>query len=254
MEQEIMDGATDGLKLEPLGKYSIYVSPDHTFGTDAVLLADFAGRRRVQNACDFGTGCGIIPLLLLKNGVCSRVCGVEIQPAAADMARRSARLNSLEDRFEVFNLDIRGAEKTLPAGEFGLVTCNPPYKADGAGVKNPGEPKRIARHETLLELDDVTAAARRLLRYGGSLCVCQRPERLADVICSMRGAGLEPKTFREVIQREGGSPWLVLVEGRLGGRRGMTVMPPLYVESGGVLSDEMMEIYGDYKQGKGRGV
>ena len=33
----------DGLKKEPLGKYEILVSADHTFGTDAVLLANFAG-------------------------------------------------------------------------------------------------------------------------------------------------------------------------------------------------------------------
>ena len=100
--------------------------------------------------------------------------------------------------------------------------------------------------------EDVVKAAAYLLKFGGRLCICHRPERLADIICDMRAHGIEPKIYREVIQREGEQPWLVLVEGRLGGNKGMTVLPPLYVEKDGLLSDEMMDIYGDYKQGKGR--
>ena len=243
-----------GLKCEPLGRYSVYVSSDHTFGTDAVLLADFAGGRHIGTACDLGTGCGIIPLLLLKSNACDKVYGVEIQQAAADIARWNIELNSLEGRFEVYCADIKNIKAVLPQGAFDLVTCNPPYKADGTGVKNLTEAQRIARHETLCGFGDVVSAAKYLLKYGGRLCVCHRPERLADVICDMRTAGIEPKVLREVIQREGREPWLILIEGRLGGKRGMTVMPPLYVEKNGVLSDEMMSIYGDYKQGKGRGV
>jgi tRNA1(Val) A37 N6-methylase TrmN6 len=68
----------------------------------------------------------------------------------------------------------------------------------------------------------------------------------------MRSAGIEPKALREVIQREGKEAWLVLVEGKLGGNRGMTVLPPLYVEKNGELTNEMMEIYGDYKENHGR--
>ena len=74
------------LKTEPLGRFRICVSDEHTFGTDAVLLADFAGKKLSKNACDLGTGCGIIPLLLLKNGSAEKVSGVEIQSAAAEIA------------------------------------------------------------------------------------------------------------------------------------------------------------------------
>ena len=68
----------------------------------------------------------------------------------------------------------------------------------------------------------------------------------------MRANGIEPKILREVIQREGKEAWLVLVEGKLGGKSGITVLPPLYVEKEGILTDEMMEIYGDYKEGHDR--
>ena len=68
----------------------------------------------------------------------------------------------------------------------------------------------------------------------------------------MRERKIEPKVLREVIQKEGKEPWLVLVEGRLGGKSGMQILPPLYVEKDGTLTDEMIEIYGDYKEGHGR--
>jgi tRNA1(Val) A37 N6-methylase TrmN6 len=244
----------DGIKTEPLGRFSINVSDDYTFGTNAVLLADFAGQHLASAACDLGTGCGIIPLLLLKNKVAERVCGVEIQSGAAELARTNIELNLLSGVFEVYNIDMRDIKGILPQGVFDLVTCNPPYKADGTGSKNLTEAQRIARHEITCTFSDVVDAAAKLLRFGGRLCVCHRPERLADIICLMRGANIEPKILREVIQREGKEPWLVLVEGRLGGKSGMIVMPPLFVESNGVLSDEMMKIYGDYKQNRGRNI
>ena len=45
----------------------IAVSSDHTFGTDAVILSDFAKIKPRDKALDMGTGCGIIPLLWLRN-------------------------------------------------------------------------------------------------------------------------------------------------------------------------------------------
>lgn len=240
------------IKKEPLGKYSILVSDEHTFGTDAVLLADFAGGHKSDLACDIGTGCGIIALLLIKNGVAKQVHGVDIQASATELANKTIEFNSLESVLTVHNIDMKDIKGNLPQGRFDLVTCNPPYKADNAGVKNLTEAQRIARHEVLCCFEDVVKAASYLLKFGGRLCVCHRPERLADVICDMRNGGIEPKVLREVIQRKGKEPWLVLVEGRLGGKKGMTVLPPLFVEEDGVLSLEMMEIYGDYKEGKGR--
>ncbi len=248
MEQE-MTGKTS---IEPLGSFAIKVSGDHTFGTDAVLLADFAGRSSAEVAVDLGTGCGIIPLLLIKNEAAKSVTGVEIQSNAAALAAENAELNGIADRFKVKNADLKYIKDEFAAGTADLVTCNPPYKAEGTGSKNLTEAQKIARHEVMCTLPDVVAAAARLLKFGGRLCICHRPERLCDIFCTMREKKIEPKVLREVIQRDGCEPWLVLVEGRSGGKPGLKIMPPLIVERDGCLSDEMMDIYGDYKQGRSR--
>ena len=90
--------------------------------------------------------------------------------------------------------------------------------------------------------------ASRLLRSSGRLCICQRPERLADIITLMRQYKVEPKKLRTVSKRVGEEPWLVLVEGMRDAKPGMRVMPPLFVYEGQDYSEEMLKIYGSYKE------
>lgn len=220
------------------------VSAAHTFGTDSFLLADFAAPRPNETACDLGSGCGIIPLLWFRVGEPRRVSAVDVQPEAIDLLRHSAALNGLEDRLTPVHADLRELKGALPFGSFDLVTCNPPYKAAGSGVLSREESDRIARHETLCTLTDCCAAASRLLRFGGRFCLCQLTERLPDVFEAMRRNKLEPKRVRFVQKDKNSAPWLVLVEGRLGGKPFLKADPALLLYEDGELSGEMREIYG----------
>ena len=235
---------------EPLGGgVEIFVSDSYHFSTDTVLLADFSFRAGAKKCADLGSGCGTIPLLWLKRDPGLSVCAVEIQKDACSLLRDSVCLNGLEDRLTVLNADLRDLKGKLPFGAFDVVACNPPYKQDGTGLLNPEEKKLLARHEAECTLDDVCEAAANLLQFGGRFCICQRPERLPDVTESMRRFGIEPKRLRLVQQRKTKAPKLFLLEGRRGGTRGfLDVLPTLFIEdeSGG-FSDEMMQIYGDYK-------
>lgn len=239
-------------RLEPIGnKMSIFVSDEHIFGTDAILLADFSVGARVKRACDLGTGCGIIPMLWLRDERVKFACGVEIQKQAAELAEKTARINGIEDRFCVLNRDLKDLKGAVEFGSFDLVCCNPPYKAPGAGILNSSSSACIARHETMCTFEDITAAAAKLLKYSGRFCVCHRPERLTDVLCIMRQYKIEPKRLRNVIQRQGQKPWLVLVEGRLGGRPGLDIQTPLYIEENEQPSAEIQSIFKEYRSKSG---
>ena len=240
----------EGERLEPLGKkYSIVVSDEHIFGTDAVLLSSFCRVKEKTKACELGTGCGIISVLWCKNG-CRDVTAVEIQKKACEQLEKTVALNGLEEQLTLLHGDLRQLRGVLPMGSFELVCMNPPYKPVGTGIESASEADRIARHETVCNIDDVTAAAAYLLKYGGRLCLCHRPERLCDVIVSMRNAGIEPKRLRFVVQQEGKKPWLFLIEGRLGSGRGITVENELVIKKpDGSNTDELCEIFGDYTEG-----
>lgn len=225
------------------------VTPQHKFGTDAFLLSDFARPRKTDLACDLCAGCGIVGALWFRSpeAAPAKVYAVELQPEAVAQMHCSINEGGLPaDRFVPVCADLcelSALTAVLPAGRLGLVTCNPPYQAAGHGILSETESDRLARHETGCTLADVCAAAARLLRFGGRLCVCHRPERLADIICAMRDAGLEPKRLRMVQQRIDSCPWLVLVEGRQGGKPSMVVEPPLIVEGPEGFSPEMLRIY-----------
>lgn len=230
------------------GSLKLVVSDSHTFGTDALLLAAFSAPKRKNTVCDFGTGCGIIPFYWLREGI-ERVHAVEIQPLACDQLTRSIEMNSLGERFFLYNSDLRELKGKLEAGIFDLVTMNPPYTAEGHGIISETAADKIARHETSLELTDVFLSASRLLKFGGRMCICLRPERLTEAMMGMRAAKIEPKRLRFVSQRDGKAPWLFLLEGKKGRNPGLIVEKELHIENpDGTPSDEMKKIIGSYKK------
>lgn len=229
------------------GGLSIAVNDRHRFGTDAFLLEHFAAVRGIDTVCDLCAGCGIIGLLMLRRERPPRsVTALEIESDAVALMEAARTENSLAECFLPLAGDLRSVRSLLPAHGFRLVTCNPPYFSAGSGFLCPEAQRRNARHENEASctIGEVCAAAAWLLQYGGRFCLCQRPERLADVLEAMRQNGIEPKRLRLVHQRPEKSPWLFLVEGKPGGRPGLVVEPPLIVEdAAGEYSAEMKQIY-----------
>ncbi|MCC3350552.1 tRNA1(Val) (adenine(37)-N6)-methyltransferase [Ruminococcus albus] len=227
--------------FESLGDgIEICISEEHRFGTDAFLLADFSQARRKDLCADFCTGSGIIAMLLYKNFKPKLTYALEIQEKAHDQLKVSLERSKIDSIIPVLG-DLKDwrAEKELD-----LITCNPPYKINNTGEKNDSEAVSIARHEMMCTVDDVCAAAKRSLKFGGRLCLCNRPERLCDIMTAMRANGIEPKRLRTVHKNPNCPPWLILVEGRKGGRNFLQIEKPLYVRSAdGGLSPEMNRIY-----------
>ncbi len=234
--------------IEDLGEgVGVVVSKQHTFGTDAMLLANFACPKPNDIACDFGTGCGIIPFLWLRDKKCSEISAIEIQENACNQVRRSIVLNETE-KIKIYNRDLKNVAD-FQAGSFDVVTMNPPYKQENSGIKNDEDFATIARHETFCNMEDIAKSAARLLRFGGKLCICHRPERVLDAMTAMRNNGIEPKRLRFVSKKGNTQPWLVLIEGKRGAKNGLKVEAPLiaYSEAGG-LSEEMLSITEKYRK------
>lgn len=236
------------IKKEPLGKdYFVNVTPHHTFGTDAVVLTSFAKAKKKDRLIDLGTGCGIIPLLMLRDGLLEKAIGVDISEEATFLANKTIEELGLKN-FSVLNSNLKELKGKIEFGSHTLITCNPPYKANGAGLQNPDKVESIARHEVECTLEDIISVAARLLQTSGRLCMCHRPERLSELMSLMSRYKVEPKRLRLVAQRKGEEPWLVLVEGKRCANTGLRIEPTLYIEENGEFSSEMIEIYGSYKE------
>lgn len=234
------------MKEEYLGSgITAIVSREHTFGTDAVLLADFAAPTSKNKCCDLGTGCGIIPLLWCKKRT-GKITAVEIQEKAVEQVGRAIEINNLADRIEVIHSDLRELKGKTEFGSYHVVTMNPPYTAPGAGIESRENADKIARHGTMCSFADVCTCASHLLNFGGRLCMCIRPERLCELFTEMKCRSIEPKRIRFVSKCPGKAPWLVLVEGKKGGKSGLKAEPELFIYDGKEYSPEMKKIYADY--------
>ncbi len=221
----------------------VCISKTHRFGTDSLLLAWFSQPWRAHRAVDLGSGCGIVALRWHDMGHRGDCLAVELQPEGTALLTESLHMANI-DHITPLNQDL----KTLPSvGDYQVVACNPPYFTGGFVSQKPG--RGTARHEQSCTMQDVADAAGRLLRDGGKFCVCQRPERLADVICAARAARLEPKRLQWVKVREGAIPWLFLLECQKNRKAGMTLEKDIVVqnESGG-HSQQILEIYGKEQQ------
>ena len=228
-------------------KIYVCASSDHRFGTDAFLLADFSQYRRKDMACDLGTGCGIIPLIMQKKMPPKVTYAVDIQEGAIEQLRLGMERSETEGIVPIC-ADLKELWPDAPLGRLDLVTCNPPYKAVNAGFQSVITAQKIARHEIMCNIDDVCAAAEKLLKYGGRLCVCNRPERLSDVMAAMKANNIEPKRLRMVSKSPEDAPWLFLIEGKKGAKSFMKIEPQLYIRSGDGFSDELKRIYDTGKE------
>lgn len=214
------------------------------FGIDAVILSGFAEVKKGENVMDLCTGTGIIPILLEAKTEGSHFTGLEIQEESVEMAKRSVRLNGLEDKVTIDFGDVKNTEALYRASSFDVITVNPPYMNEGGGLKNGYSPKTIARHEVLCSLDDVVDAAARLLVPQGRLYMVHRPHRLTDIMVTLRNHRLEPKRLRFVHSYADREPVMVLVEAVSNGKPMVKVMPPLIIyKEDGEYTGEIMKIY-----------
>lgn len=223
-------------------KLHICVSEEHGFGTDAFLLTHFSEYKAKDTACDLGTGCGIIPMIMQRKNPPAVTYAVDIQKQAIDQLNISLEKSGVDTIVPVC-ADLKVLWEGAPLGKCSLVTCNPPYKAAKAGIESELDAHKIARHEILCNINDVCAAAEKLLKFGGRLCICNRPERLADVISAMKNNNIEPKRLRFVSKNPSTAPWLFLIEGKKGSKPFMKIMPQLYIWNENGYTDEVQAIY-----------
>ena len=236
--ERLDDLQLDGMKL--IQRRDVF-----RFGTDSVILADFANPRKKDRAVDLGCGTGAIALLMAGHQSALRVDAVEIQPEIADMARRSVAYNGMEDRVRVWTMDMREAWRQLGAGAYSLAVCNPPYGRKGAALESVGEARRIACHEGDLTPDDVARAASMLLKTGGRLCVVYPAPRAFEMMRAMRDNHLAPKRIRTVHGVEGRAPKFVLMDAVKGGGEGLHWLEPLTLRNkDGSFTEEWRRRYG----------
>ncbi|CAB5130138.1 hypothetical protein D3OALGA1CA_3169 [Olavius algarvensis associated proteobacterium Delta 3] len=201
----------------------------YRFSIDAVLLAHYVRPRTGETILDLGSGCGVIPLILVYRCADVRIYGVEIQPELHRLAVGNIRENGFENRVTIVRHDLREpVPETFPC-PFDRVICNPLYRKARSGKVNPEPERALARHEISATIVDVLRATRRTLKIGGRFVTIYPAERSVDLFHAMRNAGIEPKRLQPVHSRASSDAKLILVEGICGSRPGVIMEAPLVI-------------------------
>ena len=191
-----------------------------------------------------GRGCGCATWGQAPDFWAFFCCSVELQESAVRLAERAAAENCLTDCLFPLHGDLRQIRSLLGTGSFDLVVSNPPYYVPGSGALAAEGLRQSARAEVCCTLEEVCQAAAYLLRWGGSFCVVHKPERLTDLLCTLRECHLEPKRLRFVCKTAEAAPSLVLCESRRGGKPGLSIEPPLLLRTAaGTPTPEVDAIY-----------
>lgn len=223
----------------------IIQNEDHfSFAIDAVLLSDFINVSSGDKVIDLGTGTGVIPLLVAVKKAPQQIIGVELQSELVEMAQRSVRYNNLEHIIQIKEANIRELPEKFAAGSFELVVSNPPYLPLGQGQISSNSKLAMARHEIMVELEDIVKVSAYLVKYGGEVSYVYRSERLDELLRTMNEYNLQPKRLRLVHPEEDKDCNLILVTGIKGANPGLEIEPPLVIyRASGKYTEEVLEIY-----------
>lgn len=162
------------------------------------LLADFARPTEGDHCLEVGTGCSIIPLLMLTRQPKLFISAVEIQESLIQRAHSNLIGNGAQDRVKLIHADFLEWSETHPDETFDWVISNPPYRKLNSGRINPDQEKALARHEIALTLEALVRRSTRHLKPGGQLALAYPLERLEEVKQSLVANGLTPIRIRQV--------------------------------------------------------
>jgi tRNA1(Val) A37 N6-methylase TrmN6 len=180
----------------------------YRFSVDAPLLADFIRTRPEDEALEFGTGSGVISLLLSVKPF-KGITALEIQAGLADLARRNVELNGLRGRIEVVEADLR---TYAPGRTFDLIFSNPPYIRKATGFLSASAERSAAKHELHGAIGEILNKTAEWLAPDGRASFVYPEKRRADLMAAAGESGLGVRRLRLVHPRAGEPANLFLAE------------------------------------------
>ncbi len=179
----------------------------HRFSTDDVLTAWYGTTccATAQTILDLGSGIGAVGMIAAWRWPGARFVTIEAQAESVRLARKSARWNGIEDRYEIREGDFRDPAILRPAEKFDLVLGSPPYFPPGSGVVGDHPQKIDCRFEMRGDIADYCkTAAAHLSRGGVFACVFPvNPEsQKSRLESAASAAGLTILRWRPVVLRE----------------------------------------------------
>ena len=184
----------------------------HRFSTDDVLVAWYGSAYcpSAGSVLDLGSGIGSVGMIAAWRLRGARFVTVEAQDISVMLARKSAKFNGLEGRYDIRQGDFRDPGVLSADEKFDLVLGSPPYFPLDTGILAEHPQKVACRFEVRGSIHDYCEVASRHLGMGGVFATIFPVAQLDRVKESARAAGLCVVRSRDIIFREGELPLLAV--------------------------------------------
>lgn len=213
-----------GLKIiQKIGGYG--------FTSDSVLLANFVKTKHTDVCLEVGTGSGIISILVNYKEKPSKIFAFELQKEQSDLAKRNVELCKMNNQIEIYNERIQNWNKYIDFGQIDVIFANPPYFKYDKNVCGQITEKMLSRTDKELCLKDFFDVCSKMLKFGGKLFFVYDSQRIEECFNIMKQNNLTPKRMYFVHPNENKNSTVFLCEAIVGGKSGLTIMPPLFTNN-----------------------
>ena len=176
-------------------------------GTDAVLLGRWVDVKSTDYCLDIGTGCGILPMMLMQKGV-ERVDAIDLDESSIDEANENFSASQWHDNLKAILTDVKDY---FPGNQYDLIVSNPPFFINS--FKCDADRKNQARHTDIsLTFADLCGAVSRLLKPNGRFAVVLPVAESVAFLKAAENAQLYLHKEMDIIPVEGKEPNRVNLE------------------------------------------
>jgi tRNA1(Val) A37 N6-methylase TrmN6 len=194
-------------------------------GMDAALLAAACDAEPGERVLDLGCGAGAALLAAAFRRPGARFTGVERDPEALALARRSIAMNDLGERVEALAGDVGAGFAALKLRPHDAVFCNPPFFDDPGALRAP-RPDRAPAYMAEDGLGAWTEFLLKAVREGGTVTLIHRADRLADILALLapKAGSFQVRPIAPFADRPAGR---VIVRAIKTGKAPLKLLPPL---------------------------
>lgn len=199
------------------------------FSIDSVLLAEFVEiNYRDKNILDLCTGNAPIPMII-STRFNKNIVGVEIQKEIYELGVKSIKLNNINN-IDLINKDVNDLNNYFDY-KFDIVTCNPPYfKYNKNSITNKNNIKTIARHEVLINLEQIINISSKLLRDSGKLYLVHRCDRFIEILDLLKKYNFGLKKLQFVYDNTNSESCFLIIEAKYKCKDDVKILKPFYID------------------------
>lgn len=193
----------------------------YRFSFEPFLLANISITKRIKQVADFGSGCGIIAILLAKKFLIEQIYAVEYNSEYIDIIKENLKLNNINNVSIVDNIE------KLPNNSLDLVITNPPYYTrSNFRVSKKYETQKFENYSIAEMIYKISLK----LKNNGLIRLSFHSTRLFELFFELANNKLGIKNIQPIYGKKNKISKVCIVEAKKNAKAYILMKPPIVLE------------------------